>query len=168
MLHQRAGAVVLLLGERQLSFREINVGARLVEAVTSLLDLSLRPLELRGKILCVHPGQHLPGFDHVAFVHEHLGDAAGELGVDIDLVRLDPAVAGGDASRQAALLQAPPIAAGRGGGENCETEQCESAPSAPSRRRRGRRRRDRQGNPRRHERSLARGKRLDLLSAGRN
>ena len=41
------------------------------------------------------------GFDHVALVGEHFGDAPGELGVDVDLVRLDPAVARYDPQREA-------------------------------------------------------------------
>ena len=39
LLHQRAGAVELLLGERQLGLGEVDVGVRLFEAMLSLLDL---------------------------------------------------------------------------------------------------------------------------------
>jgi hypothetical protein len=46
-----------------------------------------------GQILGVHAGEDLAGLDHVAFVGKHFGDAPGELGVDVDLVGLDPAVA---------------------------------------------------------------------------
>ena len=58
-----------------------------------LLDLGLGLLELRREVLGIHTGEDLPSFDHVAFVGQHLGDPPGELGVDVDLVRLDPAVA---------------------------------------------------------------------------
>ena len=65
----------------------------------------------------------LPGFDHVAFVGEHFGDAPGEFGVDVDLVRLDPAVPEHDAWREASLLEPPPICSGAEGGGEREAEQ---------------------------------------------
>ena len=43
---------------------------------------------------------NLPGLDHVALVGEHFRDAAGEFGVDVDLVRFDPAIAVSDAERE--------------------------------------------------------------------
>ena len=70
-----------------------------------------------SRSLRVHARKHLRRFDHVAFVGEHFGDAPRELGVDIDLVRLDPAVAECDAGRQLRLRLSPNVesAAGQAG-----------------------------------------------------
>jgi hypothetical protein len=94
VLHQRAGAVELLLRKGELGLLQLDIGMSLVETALRLLDLGLGPLHLRREVLGVHAGEHLAAFDHVAFVGQHFGDPPGELGVDIDLVRLDPAVAG--------------------------------------------------------------------------
>ena len=106
---QRAGAVELLLRERRPgSSAATTLALRLVEALLRLLDLRLGLLQRGLDVLRVHAGDDLPALDHVAFVGEHFGDAAGELGVDIDLVRLDPAVARYDPQGEAALPRMPP------------------------------------------------------------
>ncbi len=106
---QRAGSIELLLRERHLGRLLHDVGLRLVEALLGLLDLRFGLSKRRFEIPGVHAGEHLGRFDHVAFVGEHLGDAPRELGVDIDLVRLDPAVAERDAGRQLRLRLPPDI-----------------------------------------------------------
>ncbi len=106
---QRVGAVELLLRERDQGLLLLDVGVRLVEALLRLLDLRLGLVKRGREILGVHAGDDLPGFDHVALVGEHFGDAAGELGVDVDLVGLDPAVARRDPRRKAALAHMLPI-----------------------------------------------------------
>ena len=62
-------------------------------ALCACAHLRLRFLQRSREILGVHARDDLAGFDHVAFVGKNFGDAPGELGVDVDLVRFDPAVA---------------------------------------------------------------------------
>ena len=90
---QRVGAVELLLRERDLGLLLLDVGARFIKALLRFLDLRLGLLKRGLEVLGVHARDDLTGFDHVAFVGEHFGDATREFGVDVDLVRLDPAVA---------------------------------------------------------------------------
>ena len=125
---QRAGSIELLLRERHLRRLLRDVGLSLVEALLGLLDLRFGLSKRRFEIPGVHAGDHLRRFDHVAFVGEHFGDAPRELGVDIDLVRLDPAVAERDAGRQLRLRLPPDIepAAGQAGHDG----QGERNPSA--------------------------------------
>ena len=82
-------------------------------------DLGLRFFQRGGEILRVHARDDLAGLHHIAFVGQDFGDAAGEFGVDVDLVGLEPAVAEGDAGRQLPLKVVPPIisAAGAAGDE---------------------------------------------------
>ena len=68
------------------------------------------------------------GFNHVAFVREHFDDAAGELGVDIDLVRLYPAVARHDPERKAALPHMPPIGGASAGADDDDPQQRQRLP----------------------------------------
>jgi hypothetical protein len=104
---QRVGAVEFLLRERGLGLLLLDIGARVIEALLRSLDLRLGLVLRGGEILGVHAGDDLAGFDHVAFVRRHFRNAPGELGVDVDLVGLDPAVARCDAYRKAALTRMP-------------------------------------------------------------
>ena len=126
---QRLGAVEFLLRERDLGLLLLDVGARLIEALLRSLDLRLGLVQRGGEILGVHAGDDLAGFDHVAFVGEHFRDAPGELGVDVDLVGLDPAVARCDPYRKAALTRMPPIGARAASGEDHERQQRQRFPS---------------------------------------
>ena len=78
-------------------------------AFCASLHLSFGFLQRGLKVLGVHARDDLAGFDHVAFVGTHFGDASGEFRVDVDLVRFDPAVAPGDPGRQLRLGVLPPI-----------------------------------------------------------
>ena len=60
----------------------------------------LRLAEPRLEIPHVHPGERLPGLDHVALGDQHGGDAPRALGRDVVLGGLEPAVAGREAGRQ--------------------------------------------------------------------
>jgi len=70
-----------------------------------------------GKILRIHAGDDLPALDEIALVREQLGDPPGIFGVDVDGIRLEPAVAVGNAGRQLRAHMLPPVisaAAGAG------------------------------------------------------
>ena len=88
-----AGALQLLLRERDLGLPLFDAGARLVDGSLRLLHLSLGLLERGFEVPRIHQGDDLAGIDHVALVDAQFGDAAGELGGDVDLVGLDAAVA---------------------------------------------------------------------------
>ena len=151
--HQRIGAVELLLRERDLGLLLLDIGVRFVEGVPRRLDLRLGLVQRGLEILRVHARDDLAGLDHVALVGEHLGDAPGEFGVDVDLVGLDPAVARRDPQGQAALVHMLPIGRAPAGADDDESEQRPRFPSRPSARRRRTLARDgqrgRRGNQRR-------------------
>ena len=89
--------------------RSFRMACLIIETLLGLLDLRFGLSKRRLEIARVHAGKHLRRFDHVAFVGEHFGDAPRELGVDIDLVRLDPPVAERDTGRQLRLRLPPDI-----------------------------------------------------------
>ena len=67
-----------------------------------------RPLSAAPRARRVHPGQNLPGSDEVALVHQDLFDPARYLGGDVDLRRLDAAIAAGETIRQPFRCEGPP------------------------------------------------------------
>jgi hypothetical protein len=161
---QRVGSIELLLRERHLGRLLRDVRARLVETLPGLLNLRFGLSKRRFEIPGIHAGERLGRFDHVAFVGEHLGDAPGELGVDVDLVRLDPAVAECYAGRQLRLRLSPDVE--RASGHDSHDSQGERHPRpTPTRRFRLRvRRRDRQRGRlrRRHKRPGLRSRQRDV------
>ena len=56
----------------------------------------------------VHTSKDLPGVDQVSLVHLQLDDPLRELGVDVDLVGLEPSVPRHNAGGELRLLQLPP------------------------------------------------------------
>jgi hypothetical protein len=125
---QRACAVELLLPEGDLGCLLHDIGARLVEALLRPLDLSFGLLERGLYVPRVHAGDDLLGRNHVAFVRKHFDNAAGKLGVDIDLVRLYPSVARHDPERKAALPDMPPIGGASAGADDDDHQQRQRPP----------------------------------------
>jgi hypothetical protein len=95
--------------------------------------LGLRLAELRLGLGGVHAGELLPGGHEVALVGHDVGDPPGDLGGDVDLRRLDAAVAAGEPVRQPAAAQPLP----GDDGEDGEEEGPEAAEEPPAPRRRG-------------------------------
>jgi hypothetical protein len=83
-------------------------GLRLIERPLRLAHQGFGLLERGFEIAGIHHRDHLARLDDVALVDKELGDAAGELGVDIDLIGFEPPVARGEAGRQAQLMLLPP------------------------------------------------------------
>ncbi len=87
---------------------------RLLHALLGLADLRLRLAQLRLQIPRIHHGDDLPGPHQVALFDEKTRDAAGELGLDVDHVRFEPAIPGGEARRQQRAMGLPPSVAAPG------------------------------------------------------
>ena len=106
--HESAGAVELLLRQRDLGLLLREVRLRLVERALRLahqrLDFFSEASRSRVSIIATT----WPAAHHVAFVDEELRDAAGKLGVDVDFVGFEPTISGGDAGRQLRLMLMPP------------------------------------------------------------
>jgi hypothetical protein len=62
----------------------------------------------------VRTGKNLASFDHVSFVNQDLGNAAGRFGRDVNFFGFDPAIPEGDVVGRLALLLLPPVVAADG------------------------------------------------------
>ena len=116
-MHESGSAIVFLLRKQHLRLLLLLVGFRFLDRAACLLDLRLRLFQRSGKILRIHAGDDLPALDEIALVREQLGDPPGIFGVDVDGIRLEPAVAVGNAGRQLRAHMLPPVisaAAGAG------------------------------------------------------
>ena len=100
LLHKVSGAIHFLLCEQNLTGLLGDVGVGFLDGFLRQPHLGFGFLQRGRKVLGVHTCDDLAGFDHVTFVGKHFGDAPGELSVDVDLIRFDPAVAPGDPRRQ--------------------------------------------------------------------
>jgi hypothetical protein len=132
---QRARAVELLLAEGDLSRLLDDVGARLMEALLRCFYLSLGFLERGVNVPRVHARDDLLGRKQVAFVRVHFDNAAGKLGVDIDLVRLDPSVAKDDPEWKAGLPRMRPIGGAPAGADDDDPHQRHRLPPRSTARR---------------------------------
>ena len=90
------GGVALALGDE---------GGGLLPRLAGLTQLRLGGAQRGLQVADVEPRQLGPGLDHLAFVHQHLGDAGRVLGGDVDLVGFDAAVARGEAGGKPAAGQ---------------------------------------------------------------
>ena len=134
-LHQSDGAVDFLLREQDLGFLLRHIGVCFVDRAVCLPDLGFRFLQRSGKVLRVHAGNNLAGFDQVTLVDEDFGDAGGVFGVDVNLVRFKPAVAENDTGRQRRVQPLPPvISAARAAAQNDECKHNPKPPPAAGRR----------------------------------
>ena len=77
-----------------------------------LAQLRLGGAELRFQVAGVERGDHGAGLHQIAFLDRDGQDAGGVFGGDVDLVRLDPAIAGGEAGGQPVALHRPPAIGG--------------------------------------------------------
>ena len=79
---------------------------------------------LRRDLVGFDPGQDLAGGDVVALAHSHLKQLTRQLGGDLDLRRLDPAIGAGETVGQAIFLLFPPerVAAARQTGQHNQTK----------------------------------------------
>ena len=108
-MHQKTGAIELLLREQHLRLLLGHIRFPSSTARRGPLDLRFRLFQRGVNIVRVHAGDHLDGFDNVAFVGEDFGDAPRKLGVDVDPVRLEPAIAEDDGGRQWRVETLPPV-----------------------------------------------------------
>ncbi|MGZ3349295.1 MAG: hypothetical protein ACXU89_10155, partial [Xanthobacteraceae bacterium] len=92
--------------------------------------------------------------DHIALVDAQFQQAAGELGIDVDLVRFDAAVARDDARGQAVLGLLPPIVSATGRSRTEQNDGKRDFDPSPAR---GRWNRGRQRRRSRSRHGLARG-----------
>ena len=106
--HEGAGAVELLLRQRNLGLLLREVRLRLVERALRLAHQRLGFLQRSLDIAGIHHRDDLAGRHHVAFIDKKFRDPAGKLGVDVDLVGFEAAISGGDAGRQLRLMLMPP------------------------------------------------------------
>ena len=132
-LKEVAGTVELLLRQLDLCLLLLLQRARFVDRALRLLLLRLGLFERRFEVLGIHAGHDLAGMHHVALVNQAFGQASGELGVDIDLVGLDPAVARDDAGGQRLLRLLPPVirTAARGESDRNDGKRDPGPPSPP-------------------------------------
>ena len=86
----------------------LHIGVSFLERLLRLPDLRFILAERSFQIARIHARHPLAGLDERAFVDKEGRDRARELGVDVDLVGLDPPVAPGDAGRQPRLMLLPP------------------------------------------------------------
>ena len=122
--------VHFLLCQKDLTILLSYVGISLINGPPCLLNLSLRFLKRSREIPRVHASDDLVGFDYVAFVGQHLGNAACVLSVDIDFVSFKSAIAESDASGQLRVNLLPPII-GRASATD-ENRKCKTHPERPS------------------------------------
>ena len=108
-LHQIGGAIVFLLSKQRLRLLLLHIGFRFLDRAACLLDLRLRLFQRSGKILRIHAGDDLAALDEIAFVGKQLGDPPGIFGVDVDGIRLEPAVAVGNTGQQLRAHVLPPV-----------------------------------------------------------
>ena len=113
-LEKITGAIQLLLRQCDLRLPLFPRRARFIDGSLRLQQQSLGPLERGFEVSRIHAGDGLAGMDHVALVDAQFRQAAGELGIDVDLVGFDAAVARDDARRQADLGLLPPIVSATG------------------------------------------------------
>ncbi|MNT25197.1 hypothetical protein D3C72_1607040 [compost metagenome] len=112
---QRRGLFRLPLGDKAVG--RIDCYFRTAELC---FGLTLPRFQLGG----VHLRQHLPGLHEIAFAHHDVLKAAGGFGGNIDLDRLDPAVAGRETGRQPLPLQLRPgKVSGNGNNQNHQTNE---------------------------------------------
>jgi hypothetical protein len=97
------------LRQEHLGFLLDYVGVGFVYGPPRLTDLRLRFLQRSGEVPRIHARDDLAGFDQVAFVGQHFGDAAGIFRVDVNLVGFEPAVAEGDSRGQRRMQPLPPV-----------------------------------------------------------
>lgn len=116
-----------------------------------LFNLRLRFLQRGLQVSRIHAGDHLANAYGAAFVDKKLGNAAGELGGDIDFIGLDAAVSRSDSNRQYGIRVFEPVPAGSRSHRKNQEQKSNSAPSAR-----------RSGLPKRYWR-LARRRRHNLL-----
>src|SRR5665213_2280323 len=123
LLRRKLGGGLLLL----------DIGARLLDRVLRLHHLRFGCGERLSEILRIHAGQHLALRHPVALVDEELRDAPRELGGNVDLVRLDAAIAGGYAWQHSALRVLPPInaAPAQSRKQNKKDSEPDSTPRSP-------------------------------------
>jgi hypothetical protein len=103
-----------------------------VEALLSCLHLSLGILKRGLNVSRVHACADRLGRKHVAFVRFHFDNAARRVGVDIDLVRLNPSVGRYDPGRKAALPRLPPKGGASAGADDEDPQQGQRQPSQSS------------------------------------
>ncbi len=117
LFQQSLRTLQLLRGKGLLRALLLQICAGFLDRALRLFDLRLRLLERLLKVSGVHPGDHLPGADHVADVGAHFRDPARKFRVDIDLIGLQPAVAIAYADGKPRLGVLPPIEAGASRGQ---------------------------------------------------
>ena len=108
LAHQLLGACVILGRVVVGGLLHPNLRQRDVAAVLRLLDLCLRLAQLRLQRGGVHPSHDLAGLDRIALIDQHVLDAPRILGRDVDLFRLEAAVAARETWRQRRLPQQEP------------------------------------------------------------
>jgi hypothetical protein len=106
--HQGTGAIELLLRQRDLGLLLREVRLCLVERTLRLAYQRLGLLQRGLEIASIHHRDDLACRHHVAFIDKKFRDAPGKLGVDVDLVRFQATIPGGDARWQPHLMLLPP------------------------------------------------------------
>jgi hypothetical protein len=169
LLYEVAGAIEFLLREQDLTDLLSDVVGGFFNRFLRLLHLGFGFLQGGRDVLGIHAGDDLAGFEHVAFVGKYLGDAPGELGIDVDLVGFDPAVAPGNSWRQLRSGVFPPIECGSGSTDKDDNRERNPKPALAQRHSPRDRHRDRQiGVCRcRHEITRPRRRHVDVLSRSR-
>src|SRR5690242_13865490 len=124
VLQQGFRALHLLAGKRRQRLLLVDIGTGLVERPLGLTHLCARLLERLLQVPSIHPGHHLTGFHHIAFIRQQFHNAAGELGVDVDLVGLDASVAERDSRRQLAMVLLPPVGSSDHGHDGDDQSGC--------------------------------------------
>lgn len=119
-----------LLSESDLSLLLHDVGVRFIKRLARLQNLGLGSPQRCFEIPRIHARDDLARRNHVALVDVPLEHAPRKLGVDVDFLRLDAAVARHDAFGKARLMLAPPVEAA-GADASAEQRQSEKRPPAP-------------------------------------
>jgi hypothetical protein len=154
---ERASAVEFLLGKLHLRLLLREIGLGLVERATRLLHQGCVLFERRLQILCIHHRDDLTRPYQIALIGKERQNAPRKLGVYVDFVGLEPAIAPGDAGQQARSQVKPPITSRSRGGQQHEGQHSASEPAPSSRPIRHRRH---------HRRQSDGGRRPDDLGTG--